>query len=267
MAYLAGAIVSRVSFVFPPMRLGPFDFYLTSPALLLMMWSAIRIAIRSPEQRCWIVSGVFFATVGIVCDQFAYLLLRVSRTCGPYSGSSIVGSIVLGVGVLGMTFFLLRRSRESRDRIPTDPVSFAPAIAFTVIQIAMILAFRGTHALFLHLEVPNAARSLIVGGIELHHIVFGVVLVIAGSLAAVVDTVSRRLRVWNFLILALGVALISDQWLYYSYRTVNDVNYGSLPSVASASCLSLLASLFCLREVRHRRRENANGPAIRESNS
>ncbi len=136
-----------------------------------------------------------------------------------------VGITELCLGVLGAVILIgpATRQRKLDAWAPRSPFSFLVVYGAGVTS---ILVYQAHNRFLRHLGVPNKERSLFIGEIEIHHINWGIILLVIVVLlwpASRPDPSSRRL----VLLLALGTSLgmIWDQWFYYMLADVTDDAY------------------------------------------
>jgi len=94
------------------------------------------------------------------------------------------------------------------------------------------LLFRIIQQILLSMETPNEERSLIIGGLEIHHFVTGYVIVYIGIILK--EIIDRKY--YNFfvdLLILLGIGNIIDQIGYIHFISLNDDNYFSVFSFVS----------------------------------
>lgn len=180
----------------------------------------------------------FFASA-VVLAELPLLAARSSQDPEP--------GRLLGIGTLIALVFLLPPAFIGGGRVQRGVAS--PRVAAGVWAVAMLTigACQGSNRLARVLGIPNEGRSLIVGGLEIHHLNFGVLLLVASVL--LLSRFPASLPWWRGLLLGvLGVAvgLIADEWLYYAATEVTDQAYFEPLTWQSALLLSsaLLATWF-----------------------
>lgn len=252
-AYLLGVFLARVSWLLFPIQLDQFQFYLSSPAILLMTWCAIRIAICWPQKISKKDSLCFVVCVGIVFDQLIYLIVREDSSFGAFGSVSLLGSFLIGAVFLIFSFLLsIRTGIETKDKDLTKP-STRVIILFVTIQFITILGYRFINIYMFENGIPNSDRSLMLSGFEIHHIVTGAIILAIGVSLIVFSRGSRVFYRVGFLMVSIGIPMVTDEWLYYSYSTVTDERYFELPSAASGLCLTTLMCVIFLLEVDRKR--------------
>lgn len=108
------------------------------------------------------------------------------------------------------------------------------ALLPNIFPVAIILAwvflvvFRVTHEQTLH--IPNEERSLMIGGVEIHHLNLGCLM-----LTVLIGLRSVGLRSWfrwvGVVLLGLGAGFYWDEWIYMALRDVSDQAYREYPSL------------------------------------
>ena len=164
----------------------------------------------------------------------AELPLLAARNSQEFDPARLLGAGTLIALVLLLPVAFLRSDRARR--VFPSPGWAAGAWALAVLTIG---ACQGANRWARVHGIANEGRSLILGGIEVHHLNFGVLLLVT---AVLLSGIPLSFPWWRGLVLALvgvAVGLIADEWFYYSATEVTDQAYFEPVTWLSALLMSL----------------------------
>jgi hypothetical protein len=239
----AGICLSRIiQPIFFPLDMGTLSIDLGHISMLAVTIYATLLYGGIRNRLLWVSLGSSF-------DQLVYLAVKANRAADFYSTASVMGSLVfLAVSIL--IFFRFKPSAESSRVDIARRSSTSKIVWFAAILILIIGILRLAQAIALHTGIPNEDRSLIFLGYEIHHINTGLVLIYFAACCLYCGIGNRRTRSVFFGLLAAGIALVSDQVVYYALENVSDEAYNGMESFAGAVAVSLgqlLLLIFCTR--------------------
>ncbi len=186
--------------------------------------------LRPKENVAWTI------TCGLVASQLVPEMMRTGKDGDSLSVLS-AWKLTLILSVIGCTTScILKSDRRARS------LNSKMRVAVILTVIAVVLAYRISHACFLLLGVPNDARSFNIAGYEIHHITSSTVLLWP---AIAWRQRSRFSAPFAAVICAILVASIADQYFYMlhiGHILQLDSFYGSTPSTIGAI---VATSLIC----------------------
>ncbi len=220
---LAGWCISRLLFsTVRGMELGPF---ILLPAAILLMVALLKQS-HSLAQSKLSVASVFIGA-GMLADACYYWLVRpgsfaASELTSPWEARAWWGSLVGLAAILVFVFALLgiTKARPFRRANLHEVRWWEAALAF-VACLGTVLAYRITNILLR--DVPNEDRSLMIGGIEVHHFHHGIVLWVLLHLA--IATRTLKLTPIVFLLDGVFAGAVLDQLSYILIRNCTDDAY------------------------------------------
>jgi hypothetical protein len=179
---------------------------------------------------------------GVLATDSVHVVILSNQAALPsgvplWFGRSLTPALV-GLAVSVGTIWLT----SSRAAWRTRGVSFVYVVLFVASLAATIASFRLIHHGMLQRGVPNEARSLWIGGQEIHHAVTASV---AGFLLGSVLLARPSTGVRLFAALALGViaGAVADESLYLCLASVTDDAYTEATSLTGACLFGLLYAL------------------------
>ena len=118
-------------------------------------------------------------------------------------------------------------------------------VTVSLVSLVIVLFYQISNRLLLAQGVPNEDRSLMLWGLELHHINIGIL----GLLA--VPFVSNNGRLFSLFTILLGVScgMVWDQWLYFTLNEVTDAAYFKSSTVISGVAAALLIPAFWVTSI------------------
>ena len=114
------------------------------------------------------------------------------------------------------------------------PISLPSKLGLALISWGMIAVFQFSNRVLRARGVPNEERSVMWANVEMHHINWGIVLVVAIAMLWVLFSRGKWSRILGVLLLGVGLGFIWDEWIYYALAKVTDDVYFSGITYASA---------------------------------
>jgi hypothetical protein len=211
---LLGCALARLGTAWLTLSLGHYTIHPANIAVVaLAVWFPVRHA------NPWF-SRLWYVMLGIALDGMVFLIIKSSY--GYYSSPAIYGAAAL------LAIYILA-SVSIRSPISQDFDDVHPRVMLLCAAI-IILVLRLVD--FAIAEIPNEARSLFIGGFEIHHINGGVVgLILLDHLRRPRSPFLRSIHD-----IAAGTAMgsVLDQGLYYALSEVSDVAYREPASLIGA---------------------------------
>lgn len=242
---IGGLVFSRLlePFFFP-WNLGSFSIHLGHIAAVGIVVSATYLYRRRIPTSLWFSLAIFF-------DQMAFLIAAREIEFGFFSPASWAASaalILLNISVYKIL------SRTKGMSAPDEPAFGLGQCAKTIISIVLVVAgFRVFQFLMLQADMPNEARSIVIGGLEIHHINLGVMLVWTAAMLTAFAGRTRKTRLITGIILTIGIGMMVDQLTYYALRSVSDKAYLELASTVGAVGGLVLVSIALIHSVTQKR--------------
>lgn len=237
--YACGVVLARLASVVLPVGLGPLVLPLSALALPVLFVAVPRLAVRpGPDRRR--VAAAAAVAAGVVGDELVFVALRADGV-GYWSPASVGGSLALAAG-LGLGLVAL--SRLGTDRRPSAPSArFAAGLGAVVA--ACFVGFRASQEYLRAAGVPNAERSLVLAGHEIHHATTGSVVLVAGALLVAASAGRRAHRV-GALVAAVGCGFVADQYPYVFLRAATDAAYfGGLSYAGGLAATGTVITVLC----------------------
>jgi hypothetical protein len=238
--YACGVVLARLASVVLPVGFGPLVLPLSALALPVLFVAVPGLAVRPGTDRRRVTADAAAVAAGVVADELVFVALRADGV-GYWSPASVAGSLALAAGVgLG----LVALSRLGTDRRPSAPSArFAAGLGAVVA--ACFVGFRASQEYFRAAGVPNAERSLVLAGHEIHHATTGSVVLVAGALLVAASAGRRAHRV-GALVAAVGCGFVADQYPYVFLRAATDAAYfGGLSYAGGLAATGTVITVLC----------------------
>ena len=238
--YLVGVALARLAAVVLPVSVGPLVLPLSALALPVLFVVVPDLAVRPRGDRRALAADDAAVAAGVVGDELVFVALRADGV-GYWSPASVAGSLALAAGV-GLV--LVGLSRLAPARRPAAPSArFAAGLAAVVA--ACFVGFRASQEYFRAAGVPNAERSLVLAGHEIHHATTGSVVLVAGVLLVAVAA-GRRVHRLGALVAAVGCGFVADQYPYVFLRAATDAAYfGGLSYAGGLAATGTVITVLC----------------------
>jgi len=205
---------------FGGIRVGHLVVHPGMPAYVLVALFAAPLAWRS--RRLWHTWEL--AAFVAVCDAPA----MACRSSLPEArlGQVAVG-MVLAAAVMGLLYATRRFEQNPRISGRTAGVVFLTMLGVVVVfQVANRMLRAG--------GVPNTARSMMIGQVEIHHLYAGILITVLAVILRGLGVRGRVSRGAILLALGVGCGLVWDQWLYCMSVVITDDGYFTASTVVSA---------------------------------
>ena len=184
---------------------------------------------------------VFWVSTGWVADILVFLAVRpgtgtisLDYWASPVLAGSVSALLVTASVGLILAFF----PREDTGL----PALYPPYLA--LVFLCMALAFAAARLLnLLGGSMPNEARSLFLGGIEVHHLNFGLLFVFSSCAWGATRFRCRWAQPLAAITLGVGSGLVLDESVYYALEHVSDDAYLEAASLVGGVVVSLV---FCV---------------------
>ncbi len=194
--------------------------------LMLVTWRTIAAPAGSIWRPAW------FGCSAVALADLPIMATRASQAAQPPRD--------LAAGALLAAAILLPLARWSRGRRRLSPVTRSEVLISWAAAMATIAGYQGFNLLARAAGVPNEERSVIVGGIEWHHVNWGILLLPVAVVAASSLEVPGPKRLALALVTGLGVGMVLDQWYYYMGEQVTDESYFEPATWGSALALGVV---------------------------
>jgi hypothetical protein len=232
---LCGILLSRLlqPLLFP-LEIGIFAVNLGNIGFSLLILCGTLLIAGIKTRWIWVGMAMAF-------DQMIYLICKSNPSFRFFSIQSILGSLIfLVISILFIMFFDV----QSRPRIYRSLKSRF----FYVFLVAIVIGIFRISQLWLYkMGVSNEHRSIILLGFEIHHINLGLLMVWISAHIIYFFPLPEKLKRISTILLAVGIAFISDQISYYALKEITDISYNEFPSfIGAVSALILIAVLLVL---------------------
>ena len=197
------------------------------PAMLGLLTLFINPLPVGPNERLW-----YFAAALAVTN------LPGMTFENPHPLSGWKGALMGAILAAPILIAALQSSRVVGSR--TTSLTRIEASSILFVGISIIAICQGYNRIMRANGVPNEDRSMFIGDTEVHHITWGVlVIVYIGSIWNHVGP-GRLKRRAAILALGCGIGMAWDEWLYSLTRPMTDDNYFSVETILGAT----LAAIF-----------------------
>ena len=225
---ILGFVVSVLSTLAGGVKIYDLDLYLCNAAF-------ITFAALYPFDRTRIIIGALWClSVGAMLHGLVFLGLKHESPISAWSGFG-VSSVIL------IAFLVLYHLSQKKLK----PPSLASSLRFNNKRIATfasfaaltIVAFRVMDAM---LEgIPNEQRSIMLLGVEFHHINFGIITLLAVDMLGYSRHQGNNMLV--LLVVGVGLGMLIDQSVYFALAQITDESYRSQTSLWGA----IIVYIFC----------------------
>ncbi|MGA1841587.1 MAG: hypothetical protein ACMUIU_13270 [bacterium] len=214
-----------------PIEIGIFAINLGNIGFFFLILCGTLLIAGINTRWIWVGTAVAF-------DQMIYLICKSNPSFGFFSIQSILGSVIfLVISILFIMFFDV----QSRTRI----YSSLKSRFFYIFLIAIVIGiFRISQLLLYKMGVSNEHRSIILLGFEIHHINFGLIMVWILAHIIYFFPLSEKLKRISAILLAVGIAFISDQISYYALKEITDISYNQFPSFMGAFSVLIIIMIL-----------------------
>lgn len=188
-------------------------------ALSLLSWPATTVRRESLIWKLWMVAAL------VAIAELPMMAVRPADVA--------VRAALLGLGLAVAAVLAIAIRIAMRWHHPLVPSNRRAIIIFAISLIVVVLN-QAFNRVALSAGVPNDERSVLIAGFEVHHLNWGVILlVLTPTLSG--PSVGHALAE-KLIIFALGVGngLVLDQWLYYMRVVVTDETYFAPSTLLSA---------------------------------
>ncbi|XOV87582.1 MAG: hypothetical protein ACFHX7_21945 [Pseudomonadota bacterium] len=227
--------------VLEPFRLGTILIDLSVVCLAV----ALLIAVPPKRKRD---DDVLLFTLGVMADAWFYWLVRKGNEISAQTLSGTDPKVwISSVTSLAVVLLVMAAIRPRKIAFSPQKLDWTLSAAFLAGYLTLVLAFRFSY--WITFEIPNEDRSLIVAGVEVHHLIFGVFLL---GLATVLARYSLYFGT-HFGGFCAGAAIgtITDQLGYLLQYEVSDLSYNS-PFSWSVPIFYLLYFVFVFMQRKDR---------------
>ena len=201
-----------------PIVAGPFHIHFGHlSAWLIPLVLTAWLAQRAQWQMC-----LFVVLYGVLLGELLWPVISVWSSGGLFVTREIVFWFLFAVAVAGFSLVVCGRSHPQASQ--SSNVAKSTCWVFCTGLLASVVTCRLFHYVMLSLGVPNASRSILLTGVEIHHAYVGLTgLYICGLIAFNgCQWVPGALLVG---IIAVCCGLIADQALYFCLREITDSAY------------------------------------------
>jgi len=240
-----GVITTRFLSIIFPVTLGDFEIHISFFAMIVLCWSTITLIFPMQTTPHIRTIATTFISIGSILDETFWMIVRnpplvpgSPDQVGYWSLESMIFTIFSFTILILLIWLATSKWREYK---PIPQLTWWEILIFILILYAGLIAFQMSQA-SIRFEVPNAERSLMILGYEIHHIVQGqfiLMIAIILMLTASGRPLPRRI---SFILATLGCLFVADQILYYQFDSVTDERYfGTVTRISGAFACSIMA--------------------------
>ena len=226
---ISGFILNILSTQVGGFKILALDLYLSNVAF-------IAFAALYPLDRTRKTVGVlWYLALGAILHGTVFLGLKHEPEISGWSGFAI-SLIVLSI-YLVLNHLALKKSKPLQQ---TSGIRFGyESIAILALFSALtIIVFRVLDAVLV--DIPNEQRSILLFGVEFHHINFGIMLLLAVDMFGYAR---RQGKYMVALIMAgIGLGMLIDQSVYFALMHITDESYRSQESLWGAIIVYILCT-------------------------
>ncbi len=176
--------------------------------------------------------AAWFGVATVALTDLPAMATRASGLAQPLR-DLLVGALVAGCVLLPLAAWSRRRTRRSRIGLSEVSVSWLAAMA-------AVAVFQWFNRAARTAGVPNEERSVMWGGVEMHHINWGIILLVVAVVIAASIEIVVRWRILLATVTGFAVGMILDEWYYYMAQAVTDDAYFETKTWASAVALGVV---------------------------
>ena len=200
---------------------------------------ALTVPSLASDRAPWI-RGLLYLSVGMALADLPSMIVRIRAP----AQAAALPVLALGTG-LALAYVLMGMWLPSRERVPR-PIARSELRTMLLLATGVVVASQAGNRILRAAGVPNADRSLMLGGYEIHHINYGLLLLPLAHLAFTRTGDRTGTRPFSVAFIGVALGLIADQCVYYMLRAVTDDAYFSVPVVLGAvGGLVLIAATAC----------------------
>jgi len=240
---LLGAVLTRTLSVILPLSISDFQIHLSFIAMIVLCLSSVTLLSKNEMVQNSRFIFTTSASIGVILDETFILIVR-NPPLIPGSPSQVgywgLESILFSC--LCLTVFsgiVLICNRQWDSRVDMPRLTLFQISLFAVILYGGLATFQISQSLIRY-EVPNAERSLVILGYEIHHIVQGQFMLIISFILMIFAGGRRGPRILTLGLVMIGELLVADQILYYQFDLVTDARYFDNVTILSGIFMSSL---------------------------
>jgi len=240
---LSGVVLTRILSVILPLSINDFEIHLSFFAMIILCLSSVTLLSKNEMAKNSRFILTTSASIGVILDETFILIVRSPplipdspSQVGYWSLESILFSLLCLTIFLGIVLIC---NRQWDSRIDMPRLTHFQISLFAVILYGGIATFQISQS-SIRYEVPNAERSLLILGYEIHHIVQGQFMLIISFILMVFAGGRRWPRRLTLILVMMGELLVSDQILYYQFDLVTDARYFGNETILSGIIMSSL---------------------------
>lgn len=252
-----GIIITRFLSVIFPISIGVFEIHVSFFAMIVLCWSSIGLISPLQERPSARTIVVIFISIGSIIDETLWMIVRnppllpnSPNQVGYWSLESMLFTIFSFVVLMLITWLATSKWKVYR---PISRLTGVEMVVFILVMYVGLIAFQMSQA-SIRFEVPNAERSLMIMGYEIHHIVQGqflLMIAIIMMLTAGGRPLQRRI---SFILTMFGCLFVADQILYYQFDLVTDERYfGVVTRISGAIACSIMAGRLIYTKIKYRK--------------
>ncbi len=225
---LLGWLVSRLVLAwFPPVQAAGLFIHpsaLAFPALVVASFAVV-YGRRGDHATFWL-------SLGWTADVLVWLCVRPGtgwKEFGFWDAPVLIGSGIGLAAVLvatGLAALVGRREHRTPALLPLS----LPLVSLTAVVVTVFTRI----PYYTMADVPNEERSLMILGVEIHHINPGGLLLIVVALWATTRLRPLGLRTLMAVVFGVGMSFVLDESVYYALDQVSDEAYGGVASYVGA---------------------------------
>lgn len=206
-----------------PITIRPLQIY---PGMLAYLYLSLAGLPRSRGLTTYARPLWFFAAAMLVTNLPAMTIRGNLPQTTTWNWTFVSGSLAL--------LFILFELWSQRATSDHENLTRREILSVSLIAFAMFVFFQVSNRVLRLSGVANEDRSLMISGVEVHHLTWGPFLVLASGTWWRFLAHYRLPRLMAVLGLSLGFGMIWDQWFYYMLQDLTDDAYFGVSTVLTA---------------------------------
>ena len=240
-----GVIVTRILSIIFPLSIGVFEIHISFIAMIVLCWSTITLLSPVQDRPSARTIAATFTSIGSILDETFWMVVRnpplipdSPAQVGYWSAESMIFTIFSFALLMLLTWLAISKWHNYK---PIPRLTWWEILFFILVMYAGLVAFQMSQA-SIRFEIPNAERSLMIFGYEIHHIVQGQFILMIATIIMLTASGRPLPRRISFILATLGCLFVADQILYYQFDLVTDERYfGAVTRISGAIACSIMA--------------------------
>lgn len=224
---ISGFVLSVLSTLVGGFKLFTLDLYLSNVAFIVFA------ALYPFERTHKVIGTVWCLAVGAMLHGVVFLSLKHEHEIQGWS------VLALSLAVLFIYLVLKHFSIKQFKPLPSAAHLENKAIAILALFAALtIVIFRTLDAALV--DIPNEQRSILLFGVEFHHVNFGVILLLAMDMLGYARRQGKYML--GLIVAGFGLGMVIDQSVYFALEQITDDSYRGQVSLWGAIVVYIICA-------------------------